>query len=213
MFFLGLLIVLAIGVPMIWLLGRKKPPKVETAEQKVDAVLDQQDKDIDGFQKKVASLISKRDGLADDLKLADDEVSKWSMLLEVAAPSQKEADIRACVRGKMEAEQHQKAVSGEIGELDKIIDGLNERLKFARTKVDDARANKTTLAARLDAAKIGAELADKNVDLGALEDETIKQEAKAEAYEETSPDHQKFLKNNVVSNLDVDAEVARLMKK
>lgn len=214
-FVIAIILTVAAGVTAMWLFawlfGEKKKPSEPTAEEKVDAVLAEQEKEIDGFEKKLNQLATKRREMSDDLQVLEKEITKWNNLIEAA--KEKESDIRACVLERMSAERRRDNLAEEASHLDKIIGGLQEQLKFARIKIEDARAERTTLGARLEAAKIREKLADSHVDLESLEDEAIGHEAKAEAYEETSQYQQDFIKKNVVSNVDVDNEVDRILKK
>lgn len=196
----------------MFLFKKKKPPE-PTVEEKVDTVLQENEKQVAGLRTKISELMSKKNDLDEDLKYTEEEVEKWASIVTSAVATQKESNVRTAVASRLEAEQKRDRVKEQAVKMRQIVEGLQEQLRFAETKIDDAKANRTTMGARIDAAKIRENLAAKNVNLAELEDEMIKHEATAEAYEETSPEHQDFLKKNVVSHLEIDAEVQRLMKK
>lgn len=211
-FIIALLATVGIGVVLMFIFRKKKKPEL-TVEEKVDTALQDAEKQVSGFRTKIAELMSKKAELDEDLGYAEEEVAKWTLIVQSAVKTEKESNVRTAVQSRLEAEQVRDRIGQQARKMSHIVEGLEEQLRFAQTRIDDAKANRTTLGVRLDAAKIRENLADKNINLADLEDETIRREATAEAYEETSPEHQDFMRKNVVSHLDVDSEVQRLMKK
>jgi len=212
-FVIALFVTVCIGGLIMFLFGKKKPKPEPSVEEKVDTALDQKQSQISDFQRKIADLMAKRDEMQSDLQYHEESVAKWQRMVDAAAETKNESNIRTAVQQRMEAERPRNSLKEQVAKMTQLIEGLQEQLKFAQQRVDDVKTNRTTLGAREDAAKIRQGLNDKSIDLSGLEDEVIKQEATAEAYEETNPEHEKFMRENVVSHLDVDAEVQRLMKK
>lgn len=215
---LALLVVLVfMGIVLLAVLNmnneNKTPKNPSSNEDKVQEAIREKEKQIKQFESKIAQLLVNQGALQVDVADAKEDVKKWASIADFAVKSGKAEDVRSAVRARMEAEQKHGRLDEELKKITQTIDGLREQLQFAKDKVEYAKANEVTLAARLEAAKIREGLADKPISLEDLEAETMKQEAKATAWEETSPDHKDFLKKNVVQNMDVDAEVERLMKK
>lgn len=211
--FIALFLTLVFGGLLVFLFSwfTKKPKPEPTTEDKVESTLKSHEHEISGSERKLSEIMSKRESLEQEIELSRCEAAKWESLLATALASKKESDVRACVRGGLEAKLALSKIVEEDDRLSKIIDGLQEQLGMARTKIKDARSVKTTLGARLEAAKIREKLADNNVDLEALENEAVSQEARADAFEETSQFQEDFLKKNVVANQDVEDEVQRLL--
>lgn len=209
-FIIGFVFIIVLGIIMFHFLKKKPAP---TAEDGFDKQLRDSEAEIAQFKKKVEDLTIQRNEQNDELQYLELEVSKWVKISEKAAETKKKENVVVAVRTRMEAEQKRDNLAGKVKKMTQVLDGLSEQLRFAEQKIEDAKSSRTTLDVRISAAKIREHLESKSLDLTAIEDEAIKHEATAEAYEETSPQHQEFLRKNVVQNMDVDNEVDRLMGK
>jgi len=198
-----------------WLSGKKKPTP---PEEQVEREIQQKSEKVHGFEAKIAELLAREASLETDLNLAQHEVDKWTLIadeaVKIGKPLVSERDLREAVRNKLEATNKFEQLKDNQNMLRKAIEGLKEQLKFANDKIDMSKAKNATLQARLEAARVREDLSGNEGPIEALnnlEEETLKAEGRAEAKEEISQFQQDFIKTNVVQNVDVDAEVERLM--
>ena len=190
---------------------KKKAPE-PTVEELAAKEIEDKNAKIKVFESKIADVERKRKQLTESVQLAEQAVTKWESIKDAAVKIGNETYIRDAVTQHLEAKQKYDNMLDELSSMNKLMAGLKEQLRFAHDKVDCSEARAINLTARLETAKIRADLADEPVKLTDLEDKTVEAEAKAEANEEISAYQQDFLKKNVVSHLDVEAEVKRLMK-
>ncbi len=198
-----------------WLFGKKKeaPPPPDKAAEKEIA---EKAAKIQGFEAKIAELMARQDSIKASFESANYEVKKWTQIQEAAIETKNESNVFAAVQQRMQAEQKRDRLQDENNLIIKTIEGLKESLKFANDKIDLSKAKQANLAARLESANIRADLAGADGPIKSmvdLEEETYKAEGKAEAEEEMSSFHKDYVSSNVVQNMDVNAEVERLMGK
>lgn len=198
-----------------WLFGTGEDDPLPP-EQIAETEIIEKTAKLQGFEAKIADLMSRREDLNTSLGLAQHEVSKWTLIQEAAIETKNETNVFTAVQQRMQAEQKRDRLQEELNAIGKTIGGLKESLQFANDKIDISKAKHANLAARLESAKIRTDLA--GVDgpvksMSDLEDETYQAEGKAQTEEEMSKFHQDFVSNNVVQNIDVNAEVDRLMGK
>ena len=181
-----------------------------------DSEIEAKQAHIRACQVKTARLSSRLQDLEMELLESTHALQKWQAVEKAAVETGVETNVREAVKQRLGVEQKIKSLKEELLSTQNTINELQGQLNLAKDKIDYSKAKALGLQARLESAKVREELADDEgpiPSLSALEEETIKAEAKAQANEEVSAFQQDFNRKNKVSSNDVDAEVERLMKK
>jgi len=210
-FFL-LLVVVALAI-VLRLRSRKKAALPLSPQQRADEAIREEFARIKAAESKTVELLARQETLAEELRLAEHEINKWQTVVAAAVESKNKDDVREAVKQRMKAEQRAAGIKTDSDASAQALAGLNEQLRLAKERVQQSDADAAALTARLESAKIRDDLA---ADAGPaqavadLEEATVKAEGRAEADEEIGG----LEKGKAsIAQMDVDAEVERLMGK
>jgi phage shock protein A len=215
---LPLILLIGLGVAIafaifLWLVLRNKAAVPPSPQQRAGAAIRQQSAKIKAAETKTVELMAQQGTLAEELRLAEHEIKKWQAVAAAAVESKNKDDVREAVKQRLGAEQRAASIKTDLNESAQALAGLQEQLRLAKETVQHSEADAAALTARLEAAKIRADLAAGAGPAQAvadLEDATVKAEGRAQANEEIG----NWGKGKVsVAQMDVDAEVERLMAK
>lgn len=193
------------------LFAEQEPTAQEKLQQSVEQVASGNNK----IQAKVGELISKREEIEEQLPEADRELAKWNLICRTAAGIGKEDQVRLAVKTKLEAQARRDKLKATYDQLGLTVEKLQGLVSENDEKIDEAKIAQMMLDARMESAKVRQEMAGDVMGKGPfsaleeMEDETVKAESTAQAYEETST----VKKKGSISDLAVEEEVARLLQR
>jgi chromosome segregation ATPase len=198
---------------VLWMIIRSRPAAPQNPRTRIAGVIAESEARLASMREMIEDVRGTHLKLQSNAEAAQRETAKLRDIEEVYyRTSAGNVALRAIVRQRLEAEEHERTAAGAAASARTALDDIERRHGELERKIVGARAVMAALEARMAAAEIKQDIHDdlfKGTDaaIDALEEATVASESRAESYEETS----RLLSQRAagISDDDVAAEMAR----